>query len=137
MTFTFTQKVLFKYCDPAGIVFYPRYFEMLNDCVETFFEQELDCPFEEMHPDFGVPTAQIEAQFKAPCRHGDVLNIHLACTALGNSSLALEFRTECDGQTRFLAQSTLVHIDAKGRPTSWPESLRGKIIDFMERTITK
>ncbi|MEL6103010.1 MAG: acyl-CoA thioesterase, partial [Pseudomonadota bacterium] len=28
MSFQFLQKVLFKHCDPAGIVFYPRYFEM-------------------------------------------------------------------------------------------------------------
>lgn len=39
MLFTFTQKVLFKHCDPAGIVFYPRYFEIINDCIEAFFEQ--------------------------------------------------------------------------------------------------
>ena len=41
MSFTLTQKVLFKHCDPAGIVFYPRYFEMINDCVEAFSTRPL------------------------------------------------------------------------------------------------
>ena len=32
------RKVLFKHCDPAGIVFHPRYFETVNDCVAAFFD---------------------------------------------------------------------------------------------------
>jgi 4-hydroxybenzoyl-CoA thioesterase len=44
MLFSINQKVLFKHCDPAGIVFYPRYFEMINDCVEAFFD-EIGTPF--------------------------------------------------------------------------------------------
>ena len=30
------KRVRFAHCDPAGIVFYPRYFEMLNELVEAF-----------------------------------------------------------------------------------------------------
>ena len=47
--YEFHQKVLFKHCDPAGIVFFPRYYEMVNDCVEAFFADVLDWPFEAMH----------------------------------------------------------------------------------------
>lgn len=36
MEFSYRQKVLFMHYDPAGIVFFPRYFEMMNDCVEAF-----------------------------------------------------------------------------------------------------
>ena len=42
------QKVLFKHCDPAGIVFFPRYFEMMNDCVEAFFDKVVEWPFEDI-----------------------------------------------------------------------------------------
>ena len=44
MAFLHPQAVLFRHCDPAGIVFYPRYFEMLNDCVEAFLDTELGIP---------------------------------------------------------------------------------------------
>ena len=47
--FRFKQKVLFKHCDPAGIVFFPRYFEMMNDCVETFFDEALGIPVSYTH----------------------------------------------------------------------------------------
>ena len=45
MAFTYPHKVLFRHCDPAGIVFYPRYFEMMNDTVEAFFGTALDAPW--------------------------------------------------------------------------------------------
>jgi len=44
--YTYEEKVVFRHCDPAGIVFFPRYFEMINDCVESFFSEVLDWPFE-------------------------------------------------------------------------------------------
>ena len=28
-----SQEITFRQCDPAGIVFYPRYFEMMNDVI--------------------------------------------------------------------------------------------------------
>jgi 4-hydroxybenzoyl-CoA thioesterase len=45
MHYQFFQKVLFKHCDPTGIVFYPRFFEMINDAVEAMFSDLLDRPF--------------------------------------------------------------------------------------------
>ena len=57
--FEMTQKILFKHCDPAGIVFFPRYFEMINDCVEEFFAEMLDWPFETLLKTNGVPTVAI------------------------------------------------------------------------------
>ena len=31
--------IRFRHCDAAGIVFYPRYFEMMNDLVEDWFAE--------------------------------------------------------------------------------------------------
>ena len=54
MAYEFHQKVLFKHCDPAGIVFYPRYFEMMTGCVEHFFVEVLATPFKTLHAQGGV-----------------------------------------------------------------------------------
>ena len=35
--FKYAIDIGFRHCDPAGIVFYPRYFEMMNDAIEIFF----------------------------------------------------------------------------------------------------
>ena len=124
MSFTVTQKVLFKHCDPAGMVFYPRYFVMINDCVEAFFDAALGYPFETLHISGGVPTARIAAVFTAPSRHGDILDIELRCERLGSSSLDLNITARCANEIRFKADSTLVYVDKNGRPERWPSALR-------------
>ena len=132
MPFVMDQKVLFKHCDPAGIVFYPRYFEMINDCVEAFFEA-LGDPFEAMHAaGRGVPTGRISAEFRAPSRHGDHLALALRCRRLGASSLDLSIDATCGAELRFAARSTLVHVGADLRPEPWPPALRDALAGRIE-----
>ena len=127
MSFTRTQKVMFRHCDPAGIMFYPRYFELTNDTVEIFFAERLNLPFDRLHETASVPTARIEARFKAPCRLGEVLIIEMTGRRMGRSSLDLGFAAWCEDQERFTAEATLVHVDTSGRPAAWPPTLRARI----------
>ena len=129
MRFVMRQKVLFKHCDPAGIVFYPRYFEMINDCVEAFFDEAVGVPFEKLNSEGGVPTAEISVRFARPSRHGDRLEIALTCTKVGRSSLGIEVEATCEGEQRFLSRSTLVLVDGTGRPRAWPEAIRTRLQD--------
>lgn len=131
MAFAMDQKVLFKHCDPAGIVFYPRYFEMINDCVEAFFDH-IGHPFEVILRGGGLPTARIETQFTAPSRHGDRLQIKLRLVRLGRSSLNLSFTARCGDELRFTADSTLVYVNDKGRPIAFPDDLRAALQLVME-----
>ena len=118
--FEFHQKVLFKHCDPAGIVFFPRYYEMVNDCVEAFFADVLGWPFEAMHGAGAVPTRAIETDFLAPSRHGDALVLQMQVTVFGRTSFGYGLTARCGAQTRFTHSATLVNVDADGRPTAWP-----------------
>jgi 4-hydroxybenzoyl-CoA thioesterase len=127
MGYVHRRKVMFKDCDPARIVFYPRYFEMLNDTVECFFDEVLGCPFEALHTGHAVPTARIDTVFTAPSRLGDWLDISLTCTRLGRTSLDLAFAATCGAELRLKATSTLVHVGPDGRPVPWPEDLRNML----------
>lgn len=133
MDFTYPQKVLFKHCDPAGIVFYPRYFEMINDCVEAFFD-EIGIPFEVLHKAAAVPTAQIEVKFTAPSRHGDHLILTLGVTRVGCASLSLDISATSGDALRFQCTSTLVYIDAIGKPTGWPSHIRSALTPYIRST---
>lgn len=129
MTFTFAQKVLFKHCDPAGIVFFPRYFEMMNDCVEAFFEH-IGLPFEELHKSGGVPTGKIETRFHAPSRHGDHLTLALTGTRIGRSTFDFEIETSCNAQARMSYAATLVFINGQGKSTPWTDALRAALTPY-------
>ncbi len=133
--FTMPQPVLFRHCDPAGIVFYPRYFEMMNDLVEAWFDAALRRPFSRVHRHgAAVPTATITATFHAPSRHGDLLALTLAVTRLGGASMGLHMAASCEGQPRFDADSVLVNVGPDGRPLRWDDDLRATIESLTRET---
>ncbi len=132
MMFEIRQKVLFRHCDPAGIVFFPRYFEMMNDCVEAFFDQGLNCPFEQFHQTAGIPTATITTPFTSPGRHGDMLDLRLNVTRVGRASFDYEMSCYCGKVQRFLTNATLVQVDLNGKPTPLQNSIKQRLIDFIK-----
>ena len=81
-TFTKQEKIRFKHIDYAGIVFYPRFLEMLNDLVEDWFEEALERPFSKMHETNGIPTVDFKVQFKNAARIGETLTKKLCITPL-------------------------------------------------------
>ncbi|RVT83327.1 acyl-CoA thioesterase [Rhodobacteraceae bacterium CCMM004] len=132
MAFVHSVRVRFGHCDPAKLVFYPRYVEMISDTVEAFFGDALGHPFEVLHPDHAVPTVQMRLHFTAPSRLGDALEIALRPTRIGRSSLDLSFACTCGGETRFTAESTLVWVGASVRPEPWPDPLRSELISRID-----
>ena len=130
--FAFEQPILFKHCDPAGIVFYPRYFEMMNDCVEAFFDQVLGWPFKEIHGKGAVPAVEIRTRFKAPSRLGDHLTLCLEITHVGRTSCGIAIAADCAAERRFETELSLVNVDTAGRPAAWPEKVRNRFLEVKE-----
>ncbi|MBL4740174.1 MAG: acyl-CoA thioesterase [Sneathiella sp.] len=128
--FNVQQKVLFQHCDPAGIVFYPRYFEMINAAVETWFEDGLGVSFAQLlgARGSGAPTVTINTSFQNPSHLGDLLAIDITVLKIGGASLDLEICAQSGGTKRFESTLTLVHINKEtGRPNPWPDDLRDAI----------
>jgi len=134
MIFTTNRRVRFADCDAAGIVFFPRYFEMLNGVVEDWFAGPLQASFRELHVNrhVSVPTAALEARFIAPSRLEDELTFALTVTRRGGASCALRHRISSGGQLRFEATQTIVYVGASLKPEPWPEPLRTRIAPFVE-----
>ena len=125
MPFKVSQKVLFRHCDPAGIVFFPRYFEMMNDCVEAFFDEVIGVPFHAIHATTAaVPTVQISTEFTAPSRHGDSLMLELSIIKVGRTSFSYRITARCEGELRFDTTATLVYVGSDGRPAPLPDTIR-------------
>lgn len=134
MSFTHRHKVGFADVDPAGIVFYPRYFEMINATIEDWF-RSIGYGFDQMimQDGFGVPTATIQVDFKAPSRLDDLVELELQLVRLGRSSIGLQINIQCEGELRAVVQQTLVFIRMEGnKPVRIPDSLRARIERSME-----
>ena len=132
--FTTERRVRFADCDAAGIVFFPRYFEMLNGVVEDWFAGPLQVSFRELHVNrrVSVPTAAVEARFIAPSRLEDELTFALTVTRLGRSSCSLRHRISAGGALRFEASQTLVYVGLSLKPEPWPEDLRARMANYLE-----
>ncbi len=133
--FTVRETVLFRHCDPAGIVFYPRYFEMINDFVEAWFDQALGASFHALHTQGGIgtPTASVQCDFAAPSRWNDILIQHLHVQRLGGASVNLAFAfTGEDGSLRLSGRMTVVTIDLQTmRSRRIPDSLRAGMTRYL------
>jgi hypothetical protein len=46
--FTRSFPVRFSHCDPAGIVYFPHYFDMFNGLIEDWYTQELGYDYAEL-----------------------------------------------------------------------------------------
>ena len=127
MTFKTTAQVRFAHIDAAGIVFYPRYFEMLNAAVEDWFAQQVGCDFRSLHQNrgIGVPTVTLEAEFLAPSFLGDVLTVRIDPVAVGRSSCTYEAVFSGEGTDRMKVVGKLVCMDlAEHKSVPWPDDIR-------------
>ncbi len=126
-------QVEFNHCDPAGIVFYPRYFEMTNSVVENFFGAGLGYSYARMMAEAsGVPTLGLEARFVAPSRLGDILDFGLEIKRIGGTSVGFSLTCGCGGEVRMTVAMTLVWVASGGRPAPWPEIIRAPMQAFLE-----
>jgi 4-hydroxybenzoyl-CoA thioesterase len=117
--YVYRAPVRFTHTDPAGYVFFPRFFEMFQAAVEDWFNHCLGLNYAEqilLHG-VGFPTAHTECDFVRPCRLGETLDLRLMLEKVGCSSLTLRFDGSVGGEKRLCARSVLVTIDMQhGRP---------------------
>ena len=131
------EKVRFQHVDYAGIVFYPRFLEMLNSLVEDWFEEALDRPFSKMHTTNGIPTVDLKVQFKKAARLGETLTKKLWVKNLGGASILCGFRFEDEqGKTCLEGEVTLVNVafsEEKNAMKAAPfsEEMKAKIEKFI------
>ena len=116
---TFEREILVRFgdCDPAGIVFYPRYLEMFNNLVEDWCREE-KLPFANFHAGVGqgLPTVHLDVDFVAPSLMGEMLVGSLKVTKLGRSSIALSITLRGpEGGDRVRGKVVLVLMDAASK----------------------
>jgi 4-hydroxybenzoyl-CoA thioesterase len=134
-TFETQALVRLRDCDPAGIVFYPRYLEMFNNLVEDWFRDGLELPFAELigARNWGIPTVHLEVDFVKPSRMGETLHAAMSVRQIGRSSVHLDLLfTGPDGAERVRGKLVLVLTDlSEHRAFEIPAGLREKIAQYM------
>jgi 4-hydroxybenzoyl-CoA thioesterase len=93
-------RIEWGHCDPAGIVFYPRYFEIFDACTTALFERVLGMTkfeFLKTYEFAGYPMVDTRARFVLPTRFGDDVEIETAIKKFGRASFDVHHRLLKDG----------------------------------------
>ena len=129
--------IRFSDCDPAGMVFFPQYFVMLNAVVEDWVTQALGVNYAQLIATrrIGLPTVALQSEFRAPSRMGDAVEFRLALERLGHRSLTL--RVDCMRGSTCCVQirQTLVTTSlANDKAVEIPQDLREGIARWQSFT---
>ncbi|NOY25343.1 MAG: acyl-CoA thioesterase [Oligoflexia bacterium] len=110
-TFHHVLTVRFGECDPAGVVYYPRYFDWFHRTMEAWFGEGLGQPYHQVLRELGFPSVHAEADYKAPCHMGERIRVDLIVTRLGHASVTLGLSAwGTDGVLRATGQVVIVVI---------------------------
>jgi 4-hydroxybenzoyl-CoA thioesterase len=98
---TRTVRIEWGDCDPAGIVFFPRYFELFDHSTTLLIERALGMRKREFYAFYafdGYPVVDTRARFLAPTRFGDDVVIETTLAAINRASFEMTHRLSRDGE---------------------------------------
>jgi 4-hydroxybenzoyl-CoA thioesterase len=115
---TRTVRIEWGDCDPAGIVYYPRYLAFFDACTSALIERALGMTKHEYLKayDFGGhPLVSTRARFLIPTRFGDDVTIETTIGAFRRSSFDVRHRLLKDGQLAVEGFETRVWVQGDPR----------------------
>ena len=113
-------------CDPAGIIYYPRYFEIFDASTAALIERALGMSkydYLKAYDFAGHPLVNAHSRFLIATRFGDDVMIETAVTALRRSSFNVHHRLFKDGALAVEGFETRVWVQgdpAKGTMKAKP-----------------
>ena len=124
---TTTIQVRLSESDPAGIAFYPRFFEWYDMACAALFES-LGMPWPVLFPKYqivGVPIVECGSRFTSPVRYGD--HVHVRSTIVWVREKTFRAEYEISVRARVCARGFEVRAWV-GRPTVDGEPLHARPI---------
>jgi len=107
-------KINFFDCDPAGILFYGRIFQICHSAYEMMIESfNLDVDYW-VNNDFVVPIISSEARYTKPVKYGENISIELSVSQIKHTSFELEFKCKkVNGDICIDVRTVHVFVDKK------------------------
>ena len=121
-----TTRIEWGDCDPAGIIYYPRYFEMFDVSTTMLVERAAGMKkidYLKVFDFVGHPVVETQARFRVPTRFGDEVEIETKIVSCGRSSFKLEHRLTLAGVVAAEGSETRVWV---GRDPTDPARMRSR-----------
>jgi 4-hydroxybenzoyl-CoA thioesterase len=128
--------VRFHHCDPAALVYYPRYFEMVDGIIEDWFASGLKVSIASLLYKRAIvtPTVHFTVDFKRPSVYGDKITFRLVVDRIGRTSCQLTLEAGKGREVRMTVKQVIVFLDAKTRrPVPLPPDITKQMRRFVEK----
>ena len=134
--FRLRRAVRFGDCDPAGIVYTPRFVNMLNEVLESFFPDALGLDYYGLIRDekVGLGYARVGCDFMRPGLMGDELDFTVRIARVGGASAGFIIHAH-RGEDEVL-RGTMVMVTTSltlHRPIPLPATLRAALVAYQDR----
>ncbi len=87
----FTKRISFYDCDPAGILFYGRIFELCHSAYEDLIRSfKLKSNYWD-NEEYAVPIVHTEGDYMLPLKPGDEVTVEVSVSVLKESSFELSY----------------------------------------------
>ncbi len=89
--FQYKRRINFYDCDPAGILFYGRIFQLCHEAYEAMIESFNLKDNYWVNENFIVPIIHSEAKYRKPLHAGETVELEITVTNLKDSSFGLTY----------------------------------------------
>ena len=116
------------HCDPAGIVFNPRFFEFFDSNTWRLFEKALGVKPQDLAATYSIwsiPLVDARANFLKPSKFGDIVEVTSRVSEFRRSSFTVEHRIINKGETAVEGEEIRVWA---GHDEHDPEKIKAKAI---------
>ena len=122
-------------CDPAGIVFNSRFFELFDTNAWALFEAALGVPKHQLAAAFdilGIPLVDARARFVAPVKFGDSVELASQVSEFRRSSFDIVHHLSIEGDLAVEGRETRVWAafdeqdPPRPRPRPVPDEVKAK-----------
>jgi 4-hydroxybenzoyl-CoA thioesterase len=112
-------------CDPAGIVYFPRYLAFFDNCTSALFSSVGLPKYEPLkrYEIVGIPLVDVRASFAIPSRFGDEVVVESSIEKWGRSSFHVHHRLMKDDALAVEGFETRVWA---ARAADDPEKIKGQ-----------
>jgi len=127
-------RIRFAHVDPAGIVFYARYFEIINMVLEDWFRDGIGHDFGILNERdrVGIPLLHIEADFMRPSFLNDIVEFRLTVEKIGNSSFTINYKGWLGEELRLKMQAVHAFVElTQKKSVPIPDIVRERMKAFM------
>lgn len=125
-------------CDPAGIVYMPRFLDWVLEAAESFFADVVGVDWFQLNKRYGLgsPSVSTKLDFRKPIQFGQPFTIEVLVLRLGRSTItyAMRGRNEA-GELCFEAELVSCIVDhSRMKSVNIPDHIRQPIMAYQAAT---